>query len=200
MAKRRPDLIDPRLIKALEHPTRTEILSILWAGPSSPTRIQRQLKNVSLNLVAHHMKVLKDLECVELVETVTRRGAKEHIYRTSGPFIISDELWDELAPKMRQPITASILRMISEDLARTLGAGRFETARNNHLSRTMLRLDQEGWAEVAGILAQTLNEILEAGERTRERIEASGETPTRTTVAIMQFPLVSDQGEPEADH
>jgi DNA-binding transcriptional ArsR family regulator len=195
LAKRGPDLIDPRLVKALEHPTRIEILNILWAGPSSPTRIQRQLKNVSLNLVAHHMKVLKELGCVELVETVSRRGAKERIYRTAGPFVITDEMWDELAPKVRQPITASILRMISDGLARTLGAGRFDEIQDNHLSGTQLKLDREGWAEIVKILARTLDEILVVGDRSQERIEASDEAPIPTMIAIVQFPSVeSDAG------
>lgn len=193
LAKRGPDFIDPRLVKALEHPIRVEILNILWEGPSSPTRIQRRLENVNLNLVAHHMKVLKELECVELVETVSRRGAKEHIYRTLGPFIISDEAWDKLTPKLRQPITAAILRMISGDLARSLGAGRFDMIPDNHLSRTPLALDREGWSEVVKILERAMNELLEVGNKSQERIEASDETPTPTMVAIMQFPTVESE-------
>lgn len=192
MAKQGPDFIDPRLIKALEHPTRIEILNILWTEPSSPARIQRRLQNVSLNLVAHHMKVLKELECVELVETVSRRGARERIYRTTGPFIISDEAWEKLTPKLRQPITASILRLISNDLARSLSAGKFDAIQDNHLSHTLLELDQEAWAEIVGILAGALGEIVEAGVKSRERIKAGDGTqpPLQTSIAIMQFPTV----------
>lgn len=192
LAKKGPDLVDPRLAKALEHPTRIAILNILWAGPSSPARIQRQLENVSLNLVAHHVKVLKDLECIELVETVTRRGAKERIYRTAGPVVIDDKAWEKITPKLRQPITASILRMISADLGRTLAAGRFDEIYDNHLSRTRLLLDQEGWAEVVGILERMLDELLHAGDKSKKRIESSGETPIPTLIAIIQTSLVED--------
>jgi DNA-binding transcriptional ArsR family regulator len=188
LAKQGPDLIDPRLAKALEHPIRIEILTVLREGPSSPTRIQRELENVSLNLVAHHMKVLKELGFVELVETVRRRGAKEHIYRVARSPVISNEAWDELAPKMRTPITATVLRLISNDLARSLGTGLFDAIPDVHLSRSPLKLDREGWSEVVALLTQTLDEVSEIGSRSSERLETSDEIATLVTVALMQFP------------
>jgi DNA-binding transcriptional ArsR family regulator len=188
LAKQEPELVDPRLAKALEHPIRIEILSILQEGPSSPTRIQRELETVSLNLVAHHMKVLKELGFVELVETVSKRGAKEHIYRVARSPVISDEAWDELTPKMRLPITATVLRLISSDLARSLSAGLFDEIPDVHLSRSPLKLDREGWSEVVALLTRTLDEILDIGSRSSERLATSDEAPTAVTVAIMQFP------------
>jgi DNA-binding transcriptional ArsR family regulator len=193
LAKQRPNLIDPRLAQALQHPIRIEILSILRDAPSSPTRIQRQLENVSLNLVAHHMKVLKELGLVELVETVSKRGAKEHIYRATRSPVITDKAWDELAPKMRLPITATILRLISSDLAQSIGTGLFDESPDVHLSRSPLKLDQEGWSEVVALLAQTLDEVTEIGSRSSERLKASDEASTTVTIAIMQ--LTTGKGE-----
>ena len=188
MAKRGPDLIDPRLAKALEHPIRIEILSILREGPSSAARIERRLENVSLNLVAHHMKVLKELEFIELVETVRRRGAREHIYRPLGPPIVSDEEWAELTPRMRQPITAAILRLISDDLARSLGAGTFDEVVDIHLSRSPPETRRGGLAEVMDLLTATLDEVVAIGARSSKRIKDGDEAATPVTVAIMQFP------------
>jgi DNA-binding transcriptional ArsR family regulator len=178
------------LAKALEHPIRIDILSILREGPSSAARIARRLENVSLNLVAHHMKVLKELGCIELVETVSKRGAREHLYRTVGPPILDAEEWSELTPKLRQSITVAILRMISNDLARSLGEGRFDEIPDSHLSRTPLKLDGEGWSEVTEVLARTLEDVLEVGARSSRRIKASDEAPIAAMVAIMQFPTV----------
>jgi DNA-binding transcriptional ArsR family regulator len=181
------------MVKALEHPTRIEILNVLGEGPSSPTRIQRRLENVSLNLVAHHMKVLKELELVELVETVSKRGAKERIYRATGPFIVDDEVWEELAPTLRQPVTAAILRTISRDLARSIGAGKFDEIPDNHLSTTPMTLDREGWAEVVEILAGTIAELLSARKKSMERLATSEEEGTYATVAIIHFPIVEHE-------
>jgi DNA-binding transcriptional ArsR family regulator len=192
LAKRGPDLIDPRLAKALEHPIRVEILSVLREGPSSPTRIARRLENVSLNLVSHHMKVLKELGCIELVETTRKRGAKEHIYRATGTPIVSAEEWDELSPQMQQSLTVTFLRMISDDLAKSLGAGLFNEDPDHHLSRSPLMLDSEGKAEIAKLLSRTLDEVLEIGLKSVKRIETSDETATPMTVAIMHFPTVAN--------
>jgi DNA-binding transcriptional ArsR family regulator len=194
LAKRGPDLIDPRLVKAMEHPLRIDILSILREGPSSPARIQRQLDNASLNLVSHHMKVLKELGCIELVETVSRRGAKESIYRALGPFIVSDAVWETIAPELRLPVTATVLRLVSNDLAGSLGAGKFDEITDKHFSRTPLKLDREGWSEVTDLLNRTLAEVMEIGERSLERVKACDEVPLPVTVVIMQFPTVESEG------
>ncbi len=196
MAKQGPELVDQRLAKALEHPIRTDILSILREGPSSPARIQRRLERVSLNLVSHHMKVLKELGCVELTKTVSKQGAKEHIYRLVGPVIVSDEEWNQFTPEMRHPVTASILRALSRDLREALVMGRLDETPANHLSRTPLRLDEEGWKEVSDTLARALDEILAAGARSVERLKDGEETHTPVTVAILQFPTGDPEGPP----
>jgi DNA-binding transcriptional ArsR family regulator len=200
LAKRGPDIVDPRLAKALEHPTRIEILAILRDGPSSPSRIQQQLQDISLNLVSHHIKVLRDLECVELIETVRRRGATEHIYRTTvGPAMLDDKAWEEATPKMRQPIAAAILRLVSSDLAHSLGAGKFDEIASQHLSRSQLKLDREGWEEVVDLLTGALDDLFEIRTRNLERIAASGDTPLSVIVAIMQFPTADSEGDDDPD-
>lgn len=194
MAKRGPDLVDPRLAKALAHPLRVEILALLRTGPSSPAKIQRRLENVSLNLVSHHIKVLKDLGCIELAETVNRKGATEHIYKPTGSLVLSDDAWKELSPLLRQPVTSTTLRMISADLSGSLGTGRFTEIPDTHLSRTPLKLDSQGWSEAAEILARTLDEIIAVGDRSLKRIGADEAAATRATVAIMHFPTSIGEG------
>jgi DNA-binding transcriptional ArsR family regulator len=193
----RADLIEPRLATALEHPLRIDILSILRSGPSSPARIQRQLENVSLNLVSHHIKVLKDLGCVELVETVNRRGAREHIYRAAGPSIVGDEEFEGLTPRTRYRLTTTIVRAISQDLTGSLGTGRFDKQPGSHISRSPLKLDSQGSAEITEILRRTLEAILEIGDRSLSRLESNGEEGLPMTIAIMKFPTVG--GATEAD-
>jgi len=188
MAKQRPQLIDPRLATAIEHPVRIEILSILRKEPSSAARIQRQLDNVSLNLVSHHMKVLKDLGCIELVETINRRGAREHIFRIARSMIVSDEEFAGATPRTRNKMTVSVIRTISQDLSTSLATGRFYTRTDSHMSRSPLTLDRQGSEELTDLLRRTLNEVLAIGDRSLERLETSNEESEPTTVAIMKFP------------
>lgn len=193
-----PALIDPRLLKAFSHPTRLLILDILGRGPSSPIRITRELENVSLNLVSHHIKVLRELDCVELIETAQRRGATEHIYRAAKWAIVTDDLWAQMPAKDRLPITASALRMISADTNRALVEGKMEERLDNHISRSPLELDDEGWSEVVGVLERTLEEVLEAQAKSAERARVSGEKLMSARVMIMQFPIGSSSAEDDA--
>lgn len=192
MAKQGPALIDPRLAKAHEHPIRIEILRLLQEEPSGPARLSRRMENVSLNLVSHHIKVLHEAGCIELVETVEKRGATEHIYRATEPRFISAAEWREMSPRMRQPITSTILRLISADTARSLAAGMFDEEPERHLSRSSLRLDMEGWMEVVETLRRTLDEIFEVKEKSAKRLAESGEDPLAARVAIMQFTVPGD--------
>jgi DNA-binding transcriptional ArsR family regulator len=184
-----PPLIDPRLLKALAHPTRVHILDILSEGPSSPVRMMRRMDNVTLNLVSHHVKVLADLGCVELIGTVEKRGAKEHLYRARERQFFSAEEWEAIEPAGRQPITSVILRMISEDTGRSMSEGRFDEFPDNHLSRSPLKLDKEGWAEVVAALARALEEVLEADAKSAERARTSEEQLLTARVVMMQFPV-----------
>ena len=187
--KKSPPLIDPRLLKALAHPTRVHILDILSEGPSSPVRMMRRMENISLNLVSHHVKVLRDLGCIELIETVHKRGSREHMYRTKERQFFDAEEWEAIEPKQRQPITSILLRMISEDAGRSLSEGKFDELPDNHLSRAPVELDREGWSEVVTSLARTLDEVLEAHARSAERAYESGEELLVARVVMMQFPI-----------
>jgi DNA-binding transcriptional ArsR family regulator len=192
-------MVDQRLLKAMAHPTRQFILNVLSEGTSSPVRIQRRMKNVSLNLVSHHIKVLKDLGCVELVDTVQRRGATEHIYRATSRTMFSAEEWGQLEAKDRFPITADILRVVSEDASRSLVEGGFDERVDNHLSRSPIELDEEGWSEVVQTLERALEEVLEAHGRSAERAQKSGEKLLNARVVIMQFLIGRENPQEEDD-
>jgi len=76
--------MDQRLAKALIHPLRALALSILSEEATSPNRIAKKL-DANVSNVAYHVKVLKELGFIELVETRQRRGAIEHFYRATEP-------------------------------------------------------------------------------------------------------------------
>ena len=185
-----PKLIDSRILKAQSHPIRAHILNMLCDGPTSPGRMQRRMENVSLSLVCHHVKVLRDVGLIELVEVKKRGGRKEHIYRaTKDRQRFELEEWEAIDPKFRDPIVATILQQISEDTGRAAAEGKFNSLPDRHLSRTPLELDREGWTEVVDGLEEALDRVLEAHARSKERAYASGEELMPTRVVIMQFPI-----------
>lgn len=76
----RPAPIDQRLAKALSNPLRAQALSLIGDGCASPKAIADRL-DLDVRAVAYHVRVLRGLECIELVDTEKRRGAVEHRYR-----------------------------------------------------------------------------------------------------------------------
>ena len=76
----RPLSIDQRLAKALSSPLRARALALIAEGVASPKLIAKEL-DLDVRSVAYHVRVLRKLGCIELVETQQRRGAIEHIYR-----------------------------------------------------------------------------------------------------------------------
>jgi predicted transcriptional regulator len=78
----RPISIDQRLAKALSNSLRAQALTLISEGVASPKAIAERL-GADVRTVAYHVRVLKRLGCVELVETKSRRGAVEHIYRVA---------------------------------------------------------------------------------------------------------------------
>jgi DNA-binding transcriptional ArsR family regulator len=80
--QRRPVSIDQQLAKALSSELRAQALALIAEGIDSPKLIAAKL-DLDLRNVAYHVRVLKRLGCIELVETEKRRGAVEHIYRVT---------------------------------------------------------------------------------------------------------------------
>ncbi|HKT84373.1 MAG TPA: winged helix-turn-helix domain-containing protein [Solirubrobacterales bacterium] len=75
--------IDTRLAKALSNDVRARALGLLSERPLSPKAIAAAL-DLDVRGVAYHVRVLRKLGCIELVETRPRRGAIEHVYRAAS--------------------------------------------------------------------------------------------------------------------
>src|SRR3954454_16024979 len=132
MAKQPAGLVDPRLAKALSHPMRTRILSILNERVASPNEIAEMIDERLPN-VSYHVRALQDLDCIELVSTAQRRGAIEHYYRAVVRPFFSDRDWKRLPRSGRQAISDSILRILWDEVSTAIKAGTFEARPDRHL-------------------------------------------------------------------
>jgi len=187
-----PTLIDPRILKAQSHPVRSEILNILSEGPNSPSRMHRRMEVGSLQVVCHHVKILREVGLIELVQIKRRGNRKEHIYRATRRQYFTLEEWLAVEPRFRDPVIGTILRQISDDTGRAAAEGRFSEIPDSHLSRSPIELDAEGWEEVVKALEVALESVLEAHARSKERARVSGEALMVARVVMMQFPIGRD--------
>jgi DNA-binding transcriptional ArsR family regulator len=85
----RPISIDQRLAKALSNSLRARALNLIAEGVASPKAIAAAL-GLDVRTVAYHVRVLRELGCIELTDTQQRRGAVEHIYRVTEQALEKD--------------------------------------------------------------------------------------------------------------
>jgi DNA-binding transcriptional ArsR family regulator len=155
----RPELDETtRMAKAMAHPLRGKILMHLNGhGTASPADLSRVLGEPIGN-VSYHVRMLLDLDCVELVDTRQRRGAVEHFYRATRRAILDDEAWAKLPPSARKGVAVEVFKEAFRDVSAAIDAGRMEAADESvHLNFTKLDLDEDGWNE----LHETLGDLLE---------------------------------------
>jgi DNA-binding transcriptional ArsR family regulator len=150
----RPDLDETtRMAKAMAHPLRGKILMHLSNhGTASPADLSRVLEDPIGN-VSYHVRMLLDLDCVELVDTRQRRGAVEHFYRATRRAILDDAAWAKLPPAARKGFAVQWFREAFADLSTAIDAGRLEGGPEDvQLNFTKLALDEDGWNELHGML------------------------------------------------
>lgn len=190
--KIQPRLVDERLVAALSHETRAHALTVFTERPASTKEIAAELKK-SVSAVWYHVDKLLKLGCIELVRSEPRRGAVEHFYRATVRHFLDRETWENLAESQRMPISAGILRSIAADVDEAVQARTVDSV-DNHLSRTLLMVDAEGWRESNELLDETLDALLSIREKSAIRLAQSDAQPIRATVSLLEFELPSRAG------
>lgn len=177
--------VDQDLVSALSHPLRVHIIDALVEATASPSDLAREV-GLSVNYVAYHVKELERLGYVELVKTEPRRGTVEHYYRAKRLYIFDDSEWEQLPKPFRARISAGIFGNVIDDVKEALAADTLDS-RNAHMSRTRLRVDEQGWDELMKALEETLNRVLALQAECAERLEESGEEAIPVAVSIAGF-------------
>ncbi len=173
-------------MKALSHPLRVRMLTVLNQTAASPSQLSEQLGE-PLGNVSYHMRFLADLDLVRLVRTEPRRGAVEHYYEALVPPVMSGDDWLRLPSSLRRSLSDSRLGEIARDVEQAAETGGFDRERV-HLSRTSLLLDQEAWDELSALLADVearMRALQEESAKRRRQRHGDAEIPT--TVVLMQF-------------
>lgn len=174
---------DQVLIKALSHPVRANALTILNQRVASPKEIAGELSE-EVGKVSYHVKELRNLGCVELVDTAQRRGATEHYYRGVAQAHMSDSFWATLSTAVRNGISVTGLKVLIEAARDAVEAGTFDARTDRHLSCLTFSLDEEGWKEANVLLNETLDRLAEIGARSESR---NGAERVRATFGLLGF-------------
>ena len=182
--KQKAETIDQRLVRALAHPLRIQILDILSERVASPNTLSMELET-GLSHVAYHTRTLDKCGCLELVDTAQRRGATEHFYKASPGAFIGNREWRTVPSSVRGAISAATLQTFLDKAIAALEAGTLD-GRDDTIFRWMpLQLDEEGWKDVVATLEEATNQILAAHLRSQDRITSGESRETVSTVIGM---------------
>lgn len=184
--RRKSTGVDQRLVKALAHPLRVEILAILNERMASPNELSKELEE-GLSQVSYHVKVLKDFECIEMVKTEPRRGAVEHYYRATSRAYLTDRDWRSLPDSIKPGMSASGLKMIIDDVVGAINGGSFNAREDVHMSWTPGTVDEQGWSESVDLMNEALEKLIKVHEASAKRLAKSGERAIPLTTVLMNF-------------
>jgi DNA-binding transcriptional ArsR family regulator len=180
------DNIDQRLAKALMHPVRMRVLTLLNRKVASPSELAVELDE-PLGNVSYHVRMLLDLGLVELVGTTPRRGAVEHHYRATERAWLGKRVWGRLPESLRKGISGAVLTEAWEDTLAAVEAGTFESEPSSHLSRTPMILDTEGWQELAQLIDEALERATAIQSAAEERLAGAQDESLEARLILMHY-------------
>jgi len=180
----RTQTIDQRLVRALSHPLRIEILELLTDRVASPNWLATQL-DASLSHVAYHTRALDKCGCLVLVKTAQRRGATEHFYKATPDAFVGSPAWRGVPRPVLSGISGATLRTFIDKAIGALEAGTLDGREDTVFRWMPLLLDERGWKEVVGILEESTEKILAAHLQSQDRLAANGAKDTISTVVGM---------------
>ncbi|ARF52847.1 winged helix-turn-helix domain-containing protein [Streptomyces gilvosporeus] len=159
---------DP-VLRALAHPVRLRMLTLMWPGPMSAAELSREL-GISHALASRHLRSLDAVGLVELAEERTRRGGRERRYRTVHGSPLSDQ-------NEAQLLGAALAHTLKERATRRHPEGRGVTV------DAELWMEPEVWEQARQKLADLAAELHDAARPPR----SPGTMPVSLT--LMAFPM-----------
>jgi hypothetical protein len=142
----------------------------------------------ALSHVAYHFRALQKAGCIEVVRTVQRRGATEHIYRGSTTLVFTSEEFAGLPLEQRRILSRTSFQGLLARADGAMQAATFDARTDRHLVWMPMELDERGWAEFTTALDACFAEVQRIHEDARDRLAGSGERVIPATYGMLGFP------------
>lgn len=158
--------------RALSHPVRVRILMGMNAPVRklSPSEFSEEA-GVSMGLSSYHFRELAKAGCIEVVETVQRRGATEHRYYPVKRALAWTREWEALGAAVRQTLAATALGGACEVIGDAIDQGTFEGLPDSIMAWDVMRVDMEGYEQGHGIIERAVGELIALSDECAERVK-----------------------------
>jgi DNA-binding transcriptional ArsR family regulator len=189
------DITDPRLVKALAHPLRVRILSILDQRVASPSELAQEI-GAPLGNVSYHVRILASLGLARLVKETPRRGSVEHHYTAVARPHITNEAWAAVPDIVKRAMVGATLQQAGAYVNAAAQEGGFDRA-EAHISRTPVRVDKEGWELLSKEIDVFLAKVAEIEEGSAARAAEGGEATEDAVLLMMLFESAPHLAQPQ---
>jgi DNA-binding transcriptional ArsR family regulator len=176
---------DPRTARALAHPTRLRLVALLGEREASTSELAKVL-DAPVGRIAHHVRALRAAGLIEQTRETRVRGATQRFYRSVRRPLVTDEGWGASDPLTRQVIATGAIDSMLAYARAAAGAGGFDRA-DVHVTRTLMRVDDEGFRQLAAAFAALLEQVGTIEQAAAERLEDSGEAGLDAGLGLLLF-------------
>lgn len=168
------------------HPVRCRCLAILADRVASPAEIARQL-GLEVSNVGYHVNALAQAGLIEEVGQRPVRGAVEHFYRAIVRPISSSAEQADLTHAERTSFARTIWSLIAANATTALAAGTLVERADYHLTRTPLKVDEQGWTEMSEAYMELYERVYEIQAASAERLGTDTEDPGISILSVLAF-------------
>jgi DNA-binding transcriptional ArsR family regulator len=165
----------------VNHPVRARCWDALAERTLSPKELADELRQ-PLSDVSYHVRVLRDLGLIELVETRAVRGAVLHRYKAVERPVLTRDQIEEMPAQETIANATRISQMAFADLSNSLDTGKFAERPQHMAIRYPMDLDEEGWEKVADAYEALMDALYEAQAGSDER--RGPDSPSVKAVAL----------------
>lgn len=156
----------------------------------SVTQFHRELGGASKGGIRSRFKRLERAGWLKKVNEQTggrRRGAKEHYYQATRPWMAGGGPWDDPPEPLRSNREWKKFSAFAKRVTKAMEAGTFDSRLDRSVTLSFLDLDETGWANVTAGIESLGTLVLEEQECAKARMGKSGEEPLAATVAWAAF-------------
>lgn len=185
--------LNTSLFKALAHPTQYRILMIAGERDVSPTELAEMLDEDFQKVYTQVRALSVGKEpLLELVETDTRRGGRQHFYRAVVRPVVDMEAWERLPLLAREATTAVNCGVIIGEIAASVEERRFDSHPNRTIVRRPLRLDGDGARKIEEAVIALDEACVEAERESAERANPDRDERVEMLSATFLFQRAGD--------
>jgi DNA-binding transcriptional ArsR family regulator len=177
--------INQRLIHALGHEIRVEILEALLKGPASPNQISKRTGRPISN-IDYHVKVLKECGSLELDAERPARGAIEHFYRLKPHAFIGNQEWRKVPIALRSSVSGESLQRFMALAVEAVESGTLECDEAT-FDWMPVPLDPRGLKEATDALNAARQAILGVHKKSARRLARNGKLATTYVIGLAGF-------------